>query len=312
MDIVAGNWGLNSNQRADFERPARLYFGDIGGRGAIDLVETEFSAERDGYIPRRSLTTLSQAAPRLNELYPSHASFGAARLPEMLKPLGASVAEVNASTLATTVFLNRGEFMEAVPLPREAQLAPVGGLGVADLDGDGRQDIFLGQNFFALRPEVSRVDAGCGLVLVGDGRGGFRAASPSQSGIFLLGESRGVAVGDFNEDGRSDLVVAQNGTTTRVLLNNRTGPPGLRVRLWAGAGNPSGYGATVLDAAGAAQQVAAGSGYWSQDGAAVTIRNPGMEPITIRWAGGRTNSYQIPEGSSEVLIRVDSGIKRTR
>ncbi|MBK7998132.1 MAG: VCBS repeat-containing protein [Verrucomicrobia bacterium] len=312
MDIVAGNWGLNSNQRADFERPARLYFGDIGGRGAVDLVETEFSAELGGYIPRRSLATLSQAAPRLNELHPSHASYSTARLPEMLKPLGASVSKLNASTLVTTVFLNRGEFMEAVPLPREVQLAPVFGMSVADFDGDGRQDIFFGQNFFALRPEVSRLDAGCGLVVIGDGRGGFRATAPSESGTFLLGEVRGVAAGDFNEDGRSDLVVGQNGTSTRALLNNRTGPGGLRVRVWAGAGNPFGFGAAVVDAAGVAQEIVAGGGYWSQGGAVVTIPNPDSKPISIRWPGGRTNSYQVAPGSSEVLIRMDSGISRTR
>ena len=60
------------------------------------------------------------------------------------------------------IFFNRGDHFEAVPFPDEAQWAPVFAITLADFDGDGRQDVFLGQNFFALRPELSRLDAGRG------------------------------------------------------------------------------------------------------------------------------------------------------
>jgi len=311
MDIVAGNWGLNSIQRASVERPARLYFGDIGRRGAVDLVESEFSGEPGAYVPRRSLATLSQAAPRLSELYPTHAAFSRVRLSEMFTQLGVAVGEVNAATMASMVFLNRGDWFEAVALPREAQLAPVFGMAVADFDGDGAEDVFLAQNFFALRPEISRQDAGGGLLLLGNGRGNFRAVSPDEAGTFMLGEMRGLGAADFDEDGRMDLVVAQNGMATRCW-RNATAASKLRVRMQAGPGNPFAMGAAVLDSTGLARELAAGAGYWSQAGAVILVAPSSQKPLTVRWPGGRTQAFEVPHGSSEVLIRPGSGLTRIR
>src|SRR6185503_9213662 len=138
--------------------------------------------------------------------------------------------EVRAVTLASMVFLNRGNHFEAVELPWEAQVAPVFSINVADVDGDGHEEVFLAQNFFATRPEVPRLDAGRGLWLRGDGSGKWRPMSGQESGVKIYGEQRGAALADFNEDGRVDLVVTQNGAPTR-LYQNVTGKPGLRVRL---------------------------------------------------------------------------------
>ena len=86
----------------------------------------------------------------------------------------------------------------------------------------------------------------------------------------VYGEQRGAAVADFNEDGRVDLVVTQNGAPTR-LFQNVTGQPGLRVRLSGPPGNPTGVGATLRlksgPRLGPAREIHAGSGYWSQDSA---------------------------------------------
>ena len=37
MDIIAGNWGLNSDYQAGSNQPVRLYYGDFSDRGALDL-----------------------------------------------------------------------------------------------------------------------------------------------------------------------------------------------------------------------------------------------------------------------------------
>jgi len=46
-------------------------------------------------------------------------------------------------------FLNHGDHFEAIPLPAEAQLAPAFAVLLGDFDGDGAEDVFLSQNFFA-------------------------------------------------------------------------------------------------------------------------------------------------------------------
>src|SRR5690606_8286809 len=125
------------------------------------------------------------------------------------------------------------------PLPPEAQWAPAFGIVIGDMDGDGAEDVFLSQNFFAVAPFESRCDAGRGLLLKGDGAGGLQPVPGQESGIGIYGEQRGCALGDYDADGRLDLAVAQNGNAIR-LFHNVKAAPGLRVRLRGPPGNPTG------------------------------------------------------------------------
>src|SRR5437016_9902649 len=165
------------------------------------------------------------------------------------------------------MFLNRGDHFEARALPAEAQWAPAFAVCVGDLDGDGKEDVFLSQNFFAMNLETSRCDAGRGLWLRGDGKGNLSAMSGQETGVKVYGEQRGAALCDYDGDGRVDLVVTQNGAETK-LYRNTGGKPGLRVRLKGPVGNPTGVGAVArlrfADRYGPAREVHAGSGYWSQ------------------------------------------------
>ena len=44
-------------------------------------------------------------------------------------------------------------------MPREAQWAPAFAVGIADFDGDGNEDVLLGQNFFPSMVGMPRFDA---------------------------------------------------------------------------------------------------------------------------------------------------------
>jgi hypothetical protein len=201
-------------------------------------------------------------------------------------------------------------------LPVEAQMSPVFGACVADFDGDGKEDLFLAQNFFDTQPETPRYDAGRGLVLLGDGKGGFRALPGQESGVKIYGEQRGAAVCDYDNDGRVDLVVAQNNEEAR-LLHNATGKPGLRVRLNGAMGNPDAFGAVlrlkVGDHWGPAREIHGGSGYWSQDSVVQVLATP--EPageIQVHWPGGKSTTNSIPANATQVLIKSDGTLVRER
>jgi hypothetical protein len=209
--------------------------------------------------------------------------------------------------LESTVFLNRGQHFEARVLPVEAQLAPAFGVCVADFDGDGAQDVFVAQNFFAGLPETPRHDGGLGLLLIGDGHGGFRALKPAESGLHIPGEQRGAATCDFDGDGRADIAVAQNGAPTRLYRNNGTGRAALRIHLRGPQLNPQGLGAVVQliagDIKGAATEIHGGSGYWSYDSTTSLPTSRGVpSSIAVRWPGGKQTTANLPTGATDVQV----------
>jgi hypothetical protein len=309
LDLVAGNWGANSEFHASPAQPFRICYGAFSGGPGLDLIETEWDPIRNELKPRRRRDELAVGLPWLPARFPSHRAYSEATLAEVLQHHPDPVKHVQATTFSTLVLLNRGDRFALATLPAVAQLAPAFGLVVADADGDGREDLFLAQNFFGTRPEISRLDAGRGLWLMGDGEGRFRGSSPRESGIEIDGEGRGAAVSDFDGDGRPDLAVGQHGGPTR-LFQNIGARPGLRVRLEGPDGNPNGIGAVLRlggpRGSGPAREVHGGSGYASQDGAVSVLgRIPSPEWMDVRWSGGRTHRVPIAPGATESVVRFE-------
>jgi hypothetical protein len=316
MDIIACNWGHNTKYRATPESPRFIYYGDFSQQGGVDLVEACRDEVSGKEVSDRDLDSLAAALPFVRGRFPSYAAFSQATIPEVLGEALKTAHKLEATTLDSMVFLNRSNGFVAVPLPREAQFAPAFAACVGDYDGDGVEDVFLSQNFFATETKTPRCDAGRGLWLRGDGMGSLQPVPGQESGIKVYGEQRGAALCDYDQDGRVDLVVTQNGNQTR-LYHNVGARPGLRVRLQGPVGNPHGIGAVIrLDYGGRlgpAREVHGGSGYWSQDSA---VQVMGMAQsaagIWVRWPGGRTASVKLPPGAREILINQHGELKVLR
>lgn len=304
MDIVAANWGLNSIYQASPQRPLRLYYGDFDQDGALDMLEAENEGNR--VFPRRDLFVLGAVFPALRNHFPTHRAFGEATLSQILNKMQWQTKNVQATTLSSMIFLNRGAKFEPAPLPAEAQFAPAFSLCIADFDGDGRLDLFLSQNFFALAPDTPRLDGGQGLLLKGNGRGGFEVMPGVESGLMIHGEQRGAACADFDGDGRMDLAVTQNGAETRLYRNQRA-DPGLRVRLKGPPGNPDAIGAQLRlktgTTSGPAIEIQGGSGYWSQNSSvAVLPAVKSASSIEATWPGGRITRTSVSARMREVEL----------
>jgi hypothetical protein len=306
LDIIAANSGLNSKYHASRSHPARLYYGDLRGQGNLDLIEAHYEETMAAEVPERDLRAVGAALPWVQEKMKTFEAYGGASAQEIFGPALDEATVLSANTLESMVFFNRGDHFEAAPLPREAQFTVGLGVCVADLDGDGNEDIFLSQNFFATTPETMRNDAGRGLWLRGDGKGTLKAVSGQESGVKIYGEQRGCALSDFDGDGRVDLVVTQNGNQTK-LYRNVGAKPGLRVRLLGPPGNPSGIGAILRpgfgEGWGPAREIHAGSGYWSQDSPVQVLGTPAeLTRIRVRWPGGKTTESAVPSGAREIQV----------
>jgi hypothetical protein len=313
LDIIATNWGWNNRYQAEGGGDLRLYYGDFLGSGAVDVIEAYLNKDMTKVVPYPDLGTLARGLPFLRERFVSNDAYGSASVEEVLGAFAGKAKVLTVNTLASMIFFNRGDHFEAKPLPAEAQFAPAFGVCIGDMDGDGLEDIFLSQNFFAQPADVPRLDAGRALWLKGDGHGGFQPVPGQQSGVKVYGEQRGCALADYDGDGRIDLVVTQNGATTR-LFHNRLAKPGIRVRVNGGPMNPLGIGAVLRVAGrgafGPAREIHAGSGYWSQDGA-TQVLGCGTDPerLDVRWPGGKRREFALPPGVREVVVAPDAPLK---
>jgi hypothetical protein len=315
-DIVAANWGLNTLYHASSAHPIRAYYGDVTHNGVTDIVEAVYDEGMKRYVPVRDFGVLGSAMPFLRERFKTYTSFASVGIEEVFGTELASFSLVESETLESMVFLNRGDHFEAIPLPSEAQLAPALGVVVADYDGDGFQDVFLSQNWFAVRPGLDRSDSGVGLWLKGDGTGHFIPVSARESGVRMDAEQRGAAISDYDGDGRIDLAVTQNGAATK-LYHNRRGQPALRVRLRAGETNPMGWGTALrgiyTSGEGPIVEVQAGSGCLSQNSAVLLVAKAGgLQKLWIRWPGGRSVTVAVPANANEVEITGDGALRVLR
>ncbi len=306
MDIVAMNWGRNSVYQASAQAPLIWAYGETVQPGITDVFETEWV---QGQLAlRRPWASLVAAVPYLAERFSSVRAYSEATLEVALGERASLTRRIQINTLESTVFINTGNGFTIQPLPREAQLAPASAVTMADFDGDGFQDLFVAQNDFSQPAEATRIDAGAGGWLRGDGRGGFSPVSAVESGIEILGVQRGCAVADFDGDGRSDLVVTQNRGMTRLFRNQR-GKAGLRVQLQGTLENPKGIGAQLrLRTAtgwGPTTEIHAGSGSGSQDSLTVVLTAAApVQGIWVRWPGGRITEAPLADGVKSVTLEM--------
>jgi hypothetical protein len=307
LDIVATSWGRNIATPADSARPLYLVHGQVGAGGEEEMLLARQDSAVGGLAPLNSYARLRVAIPDLSSRVRTFAAFADANVDRVLGPAATRVQRLEAVTMDHTLFLNRGDHFDAVPLPAEAQWAPAFYAGIADFDGDGFEDVFLSQNFFPTAIGTPRYDSGRGLLMLGDGKGGLKPVPGATSGLVVYGDQRGAAYADYDADGRLDLAVSQNGAATR-LFHNRGAKPGLRVRVQGPPSNPDGVGAQVRvvyeNGIGPVREIQAGSGYWSQNGA-VQVFGLASTPtaVWVRWPGGAVTRVTVPVGAREVVVK---------
>ena len=306
VDLACGNWGHNTVYELHRPSAFRLFHGEPAGGGGTQILEAWGSGT--GWFPIHDRTWLERGFPNLASEFPTHEAFGKATVKDILRTGYDRTAFVEATELSSMVLINQGNFFKALPLPKEAQWAPIFSVNVGDLDGDGVDDLFCSQNFFGTASDISRDDAGRGLWLKGAGDGTFSALDAGMTGIRVLGEQRGAALVDFDHDGRIDVAVSQNGGATR-LYANRGAKPGIRVVLKGPVANPDGIGTQVRllyagEARGPVRTVQAGSGYWSQDSSTQVLGfRETPRAVWVRWPGGKEQTVSLRPG--EPMIRIE-------
>lgn len=311
-DLIATNRGENSPYQVDDSNyPLKLFYRDFNQNQQLDIIDAYYDESTGGYVPRRKYLDFTPLHENMLLSIGSHREFARSTIEELTRMESDDIPSRSVNTLKHTVFINKGgEEFVATLLPDESQLSAGFYAGVADMDNDGNEDIFMSQNFFPVyNPESNpRLDAGRGLWLKGDGTGNFEAVSGHRSGVNVYGDQRGAALGDFNRDGRVDLAVSQNAAETR-LFTNETEKRGIRVTLVAGPqGNTAGVGSSVRlqygnDRHGPARYIQSGSGYWSQNSFTQVLGyDESPAAIEVTWFDGTVQTVDFSADQTDYRI----------
>jgi hypothetical protein len=99
-------------------------------------------------------------------------------------------------------------------LPRPVQYAPVNGFQVDDINNDGNLDLMLVGNDFGNEIISGRYDALNGVVLLGNGKGDFKALTTLESGFVVPGDAKALA--RLNGDNKDYFIATQNRDSLKV------------------------------------------------------------------------------------------------
>ena len=305
LDLVVTNWGQNVPY--DQNTPLRAYYGDLDQNSSMDLLEVQWTPDLDALGLVRDFQTLTHALPILRQHVRTYREFSERSAEDIFGPVLSGAADHEVTHWQTTVFMNRESHYEVVPLAVEAQWSPAFAPVAGDFNGDGRIDLFLSQNFFAVASGYPRLDSGRGLLLLANESHELVPQSTQHSGIRIYGSQRASVAADFNLDGRLDLAVTQNAGPV-VHLENQSAGVGLRVELRTEHANTFAIGANVRaqyrdGSLGPAAAVVAGSGYWSQNSLAPLLApRSEIEKVHVNWPGGTDTTVVVPPGAQTVRI----------
>jgi len=211
-DIILGNYGWNSPMKTSATEPVRLYAADLDGNGNIDPILTCYNNHVD--YPFMPMDDVLRQVPSLKKKFYGYETYAAAKVSDVVAS-DKAVRPLSAATFTTCWLENTGRGFVFHELPLEAQYAPVYAIAAADLNGDGHTDLVLCGNEENNLIRLGRDDANHGVVLLGDGKGGFKYAPPTMTGLTVRGEVRSLLVVD------GILLVGINGQDIRVYHKNQ-------------------------------------------------------------------------------------------
>ena len=192
VDFIVGNVGLNTRLQAKDNEPVTMYVKDFAHNGFVQQIISYYNNGKPYPLTMRD--DLLRAVGTLRDRYANYKDYAKQTVGDVFpkKELDDAVVK-NAYDFATSLVRNNGDgTFTMVPLPLEAQIAPMYGMLATDVDGDGKPDLLMAGNFDGVKPEIGKMSASYGVYLRGDGKGHFTPVRELESGFFVPGQARDI------------------------------------------------------------------------------------------------------------------------
>ena len=192
---IIGNTGLNTFYKASDEYPVYITAKDFENRGSFDAFPSLFLKDVDGKMqefPSLTRDDIVKQMISMRKRFQNYKSFAVATMDSVITPeMRKGAIRLKVNTLQSCYLRNMGNGkFELLPLPLEAQTSQLNGMVVDDFDGDGNLDVAITGNDYGTEVTTGRYDAFNGLLLKGDGKGGFKPKSIIESGIYIPGDGK--------------------------------------------------------------------------------------------------------------------------
>jgi hypothetical protein len=192
-----------------------MYVKDIDNNKTSEHILSYSLGEK--WYPVATKDELGKQLPLINKRFTDYKSFAGKTIEEIFTAeelKGADVLEVN--TFESVYLENTGNNQFKIhKLPFEAQVSKIFAFHTEDVDQDGNLDVLVGGNFYGVSMYQGRYDASYGLLLKGNGKGGFTPVLPAENGFMLEGEVRKIKPLVTKED--KLLMVARNNMPLQVF-----------------------------------------------------------------------------------------------
>jgi enediyne biosynthesis protein E4 len=231
-----------------------------------------------------------------------------------------SIVKTNFSEEYNNVYHNKGDHFtdDSFVTKTAAPSLPYVGWGVAflDYDNDTRQDLLIVNGHVYPQLDKSRLGASAGyrqrrLLYHNNGDGTFDEVA-ERYGTVMTHErvSRGLAIGDINNDGRIDAIINDLDGAPQILLNEGKDPGNwLIVKLVGKGKNTSAVGAIVTVKTGTTVQkrlVQSGTSYISQDDMRQHVGLGGAKQadlVEVKWLDGTSSKLENVKPNQILEIR---------
>ena len=215
LDLVTGNFGLNTRFTASADGPLGCYAKDFDNNGTLDPIMTMFEGKNNYPMPQKE--NIMKQIPSLKKKFLYAKDYAPATIEDIWakKDLDAALHLV-AYDLETCWWENQGGKFIRHSLPHQAQASVIQGIVAEDLNGDGHLDLLMAGNKYHMEIEGGRCDAGNGVFLAGDGKGNFSWINNLQSGFWAMREARDLAM-LRGAGGKRIFVVPNNSSAVQIF-----------------------------------------------------------------------------------------------